>query len=110
SRLALGSAPGTPRPLCEHGLHLRGGVRRTAELPAGDALSAEVLAAGQPLDGALVAAIRRTALSVRPDHRAVVDLAAGLTAPLVNPGEAWADQASPTSPSSTASGAREGRG
>ncbi|WP_052707369.1 DUF4132 domain-containing protein [Streptomyces rubellomurinus] len=91
--VSLGFPPGPARPLREDWLHLQGRQWRLAELPDAEALIAEELAAGRPLDGALVAAIRRTALSIRPHHSAVVDLAAGLTEPLVNPGEAWADQA-----------------
>ncbi|KJS51711.1 hypothetical protein VM98_35655, partial [Streptomyces rubellomurinus subsp. indigoferus] len=63
--VSRGFPPRPARPIREDWLHLQGGQGRRAELPDAEALLAEELAAGRPLDGALVAAIRRTALSIR---------------------------------------------
>ncbi|KJS51282.1 hypothetical protein VM98_38020, partial [Streptomyces rubellomurinus subsp. indigoferus] len=82
----LGFPPRPARPLREDWLHLRGRPWRLAELPDAEALSAEELAAGRPPDGAVVAPLRRPALSIRPHHSALVPRAAGLTVPLCHPG------------------------
>ncbi len=51
------------------------------------------LAAGRPLPGPVVAVIRRTGRERRLNEQSYDELAAGLTDPVLNPGEAWADQA-----------------
>ncbi|MFD4141531.1 DUF4132 domain-containing protein [Streptomyces sp. NPDC058572] len=51
------------------------------------------LAAGRELSGHVVAVIRRTLMTVYYGKQNLGELAARLTEPVLNPGEAWADQA-----------------
>ncbi|MGW2377273.1 DUF4132 domain-containing protein [Kitasatospora sp. NPDC001683] len=90
--VSRGLPPEPARELREDRLHLMGRQWVIAELHEAEVLVSEELAAGRPVDAAVVAAVRRSALHVRPHHSLVVDLAAALTEPLLSPGEAWADQ------------------
>ncbi|MFF9647177.1 DUF4132 domain-containing protein [Kitasatospora aureofaciens] len=90
--VSRGFPPGPARELREDRLHLMGRQWLITDLHEAEALIAEEIAAGRPVDAAVVAGVRRTALSIRPHHSAVVDLAAALTEPLLSPGEAWADR------------------
>ncbi|MFD8707583.1 DUF4132 domain-containing protein [Kitasatospora sp. NPDC059648] len=90
--VSRGFPPEPARELREDRLHLMGRQWIFAELHEAEALISEELAAGRPIDAAVVAGVRRSALSIRPHHSLVVDLAAALTEPLLSPGEAWADR------------------
>ncbi|MFI9366453.1 DUF4132 domain-containing protein [Kitasatospora sp. NPDC053057] len=90
--VSRGLPPEPARELSEDRLHLMGRQWVFAEFHEAEALVSEELAAGRPVEAAVVAAVRRSALHIRPHHSLVVDLAAALTEPLLSPGEAWADQ------------------
>ncbi|MGW2255709.1 DUF4132 domain-containing protein [Kitasatospora sp. NPDC001660] len=92
SMVSQGFPQGRPRELREDRLHLMGRQWHLAELHAAERLISDELEAGRPVDGAVVAAVRRSALMVRPHYSLVIDLAAALPEPLLSPGEAWADR------------------
>ncbi|MFE5585663.1 DUF4132 domain-containing protein [Kitasatospora sp. NPDC056531] len=92
SMVSQGFPQGPARELREDWLHLMGRQWHLAELHTAERLISDELEAGRPIDGAVVAAVRRSAQMVRPHHSLVIDLAAALPEPLLSPGEAWADQ------------------
>ncbi|MFH8385897.1 DUF4132 domain-containing protein [Kitasatospora sp. NPDC018058] len=106
SMVSQGFPQGPARELREDRLHLMGRQWHLTELHEAERLISDELEAGRPVDGAVVAAVRRSALMVRPHYSLVIDLAAALPEPLLSPGEAWADQVlaaldEPGSPGST---------
>jgi hypothetical protein len=92
SMVSQGFPEGPARDLREDWLHLLGRQWHLAESERAEQLIRGELEAGRPVDGAVVATVRRTALAVRPHHSPVIDLAAALPEPLLSPGEAWADR------------------
>ncbi|MER7753789.1 DUF4132 domain-containing protein [Kitasatospora sp. NPDC097643] len=95
-RLASALSRGFPdepaRELRADWLHLFGRQWYLSESGQAEQLIRAELAAGRPVDGAVVATVRRTALITWHDNQEIIDLAAELPAPLLSPGEAWADQ------------------
>ncbi|MER5639181.1 DUF4132 domain-containing protein [Kitasatospora sp. NPDC002227] len=93
SLVSQGWPDGPAREQREDWLHLLGRQWTLMEGDRAVELIRAEQAAGRPVDAAVVATVRRTAIAIRPPQQGTAtELAAELDQPPLSPGEAWADQ------------------